>query len=309
MRPTSDARDLGPGRRPPDANRGLGRSFGSVADAYDRTRPSYPADAVTWLTGPRPLRILELGAGTGQLTGRLLEQGHDVLATDPAPEMVRRLRQRWDVPALVATAEQIPVPSRSVDAVVCGQSFHWFDHERATREIARVVRPDGHLGVVWNLRDDGIPWVRRLSALIGVRNAEDLVKPLMETPYFGFVESARFRYWQVHTAATLLEMVGTRSAVIGMKERERTVLLQKVRELYDGYGRGHDGMQLPYLTHCYRAVVRHQEEAPKPPPRRYRPGQRSPVATPAETVADDVTRGPSTPADLDDPGTSLIDFR
>src|SRR3954462_9528394 len=93
--------------QPPSADRAL--SFASVADAYDRARPSYPREAVEWLTGRAPATVVELGAGTGKLTDRLVEIGHDVLATDPLEEMLAHLRLRHpDLRVQNAPAEATP---------------------------------------------------------------------------------------------------------------------------------------------------------------------------------------------------------
>ncbi len=287
------------------------RSFGPVADAYDRARPSYPEAAVSWLTGPDRKAVLELGAGTGKLTELLDRAGHDVLATDPLLEMLERLPQRAPVRHVVAAAEHIPLRSRSVDLVVCGQSFHWFDHDVALAEVARVLRPGGVLAVAWNTYDESIPWVRRLKKLL-LPNAsdEERVMPLKQTPYFGFVEERRFRFWQTHTAATLADLARSTSHVATLSEHERARVLARVDELYADYGRGHDGMQVPWVTRCYRAVVRHQELPPEPPP----PTRRKPApetaapADPAKQTAE--THGPTTPpGGPEDPGTQLIDFR
>jgi ubiquinone/menaquinone biosynthesis C-methylase UbiE len=120
-----------------------------VADAYERARPTYPDEAVAWMTGAGRSMVLELGAGTGKLTEVLHRAGHEVLATDPLPEMLAVLATKVPVHHVVATAEHIPVRSRSVDVVVCGQSFHWFDHELAMAEIARVLRPGGWGYISW----------------------------------------------------------------------------------------------------------------------------------------------------------------
>ncbi len=131
-----------------DEVRRQARSFGSVAERYDRGRPGYPAPAVRWLVGRETATVLELGAGTGKLTAELVAQGYDVHATEPDPEMLAVLRKRLpDVPTSEAGAEEIPLPDRSVDVVVVGQAFHWFDHDLALPEIARVLRPGGHLVV------------------------------------------------------------------------------------------------------------------------------------------------------------------
>ena len=103
-------------------------SFSRVADAYDRARPGYPREAVEWLTGTVAATVVELGAGTGKLTDRLVELGHDVLATDPSEEMLAHLRLRHpELRVVTAPAEEVPVATRTVDTLVAAHSFHWFD--------------------------------------------------------------------------------------------------------------------------------------------------------------------------------------
>ncbi|HEX2892391.1 MAG TPA: class I SAM-dependent methyltransferase [Marmoricola sp.] len=292
-------------------------SFAAVAEAYDRARPSYPADAVAWLVGSGRARVLELGAGTGKLTELLVAAGHDVVATDPLPEMLARLRAR--VPAaraVVASAERIPVPSQSVDVVVCAQSFHWFDHEVALPEMARVLRPDGVLALVWNARDEGIPWVRKLGRLLdehGARipesSAAELPDPARESVHFGWLEHQQFRFWQTLRRDELFDLVRSRSSVALLEDAEREKLLARVGALYDDYGRGPDGMQLPYLTHCYRAVVKEIVPPPPPPP----PPPPAPGRVDWADLADPdstqpVVRIPPQAGPPEDPGTLLIDF-
>ena len=283
-------------------------SFAAVADAYDRARPSYPADAATWLAGSTPSNVVELGAGTGKLTELLVAAGHRVVATDPLPEMLGRLRHR--VPgarAAVATAEHIPVPSRSADVVVCAQAFHWFDHEAALPEIARVLRPGGSLALVWNSRDEAIPWVRKLGAIIGsADNDPDLAAPAEQSEHFGWMEQQEFRFWQALRREQLFDLVRSRSYVALLDDPQRDELLARVGALYDDYGRGPDGMQLPYVTRCYRAVVRHQ--TPPPPIPRASDGALTWPADDPESTQE-VGRVPRQAEPPEDPGTLLIDFK
>ena len=280
------------------------RSFGPVADAYDRARPSYPEEAVRWLTGSGSSMVLELGAGTGKLTEVLHQTGNELLATDPLPEMLARLKKKVPVQHVVATAEHIPMRSRSVDVVVSGQAFHWFDHARALPEIARVLRPGGVIALVWNTYDTGIPWVRRLKGLVAPDLDDDeRAMPLKATPYFGFVEEKQFRFWQTHTAATLADLTRSVSHVATMTDHDRAGVLAKVDALYSDYGRGHDGMQLPWVTRCFRAVVRHQELPAEPPPPTRKPATAE-AAEKAGLVAPTTRQRPP-----EDPGTQLIDFR
>lgn len=235
-----------------------GLSFGGVADAYARARPTYPREGAAWLVGAEHAHVLELGAGTGLLTEQLTGLGHRVLATDPSEPMLRHLVRRLPrTPVAQATAERIPMRARSVDAVVGAQAFHWFDLDRTLPEVARVLRPDGHLGLVWNRRDERIPWVRRLGELIGPQDQQhDPTHALLSSHLFGFVETTTFRFWQPLDRDLLRDLVLSRSNVAMMADHERESVLRKVDDLYAEYGRGHDGMLLPYVTHCYRAVVR-----------------------------------------------------
>lgn len=257
-----------PPREPPPA-----LSFADVADAYDRGRPAYPAEAAAWLAGGTPRRVLELGAGTGRLTTELVTLGHEVVATDPLGPMLRHLARRLpDVPALQATAEQIPLPARSVDVVTSAQAFHWFDLDRALPEIARVLRPGGELALVWNERDERIPWVRRLGEVLGSQEQEtDPTQELIRSHLFGFVETHTFRFWQRLDRDLLKDLVLSRSNVATRKPAEQQRVLARAEALYDEYGRGADGMLLPYVTRCFKTVVRAKAEPepvepPVPPP-------------------------------------------
>ncbi|ODQ52190.1 S-adenosyl-L-methionine-dependent methyltransferase [Saitoella complicata NRRL Y-17804] len=141
-------------------------SFSKTSSLYDSARPSYiPAAVDTLLTNlnltPNPntaekRRILELGAGTGKFTKLIQGRGYHITATEPAPGMLEVLRQNVtdkDVKVVQADAYDIPLPSESVDAVIVAQAFHWFADRDALREIHRVLKPKGRLGLVWNYHD------------------------------------------------------------------------------------------------------------------------------------------------------------
>ncbi|HZJ05486.1 MAG TPA: class I SAM-dependent methyltransferase [Nocardioidaceae bacterium] len=283
----------------PHNNLGKARSFDNVVNTYDRGRPAYPDEAARWLTGPGQARVLELGAGTGKLTAGLVTHGQTVIATDPSEPMLRRLVER--VPgahAVLASAERMPVASGSVDVVVAAQAFHWFDSERVLPEIARVLKPRGALALIWNERDERIPWVRRLGAIIGEKVGNGGLDPsriLDDSGLFETVQRSTFRFWQPTTRQSLHDLVLSRSNVAVLTQSEREQVIGKVDGLYDDYGRGHDGMLMPYVTHAYRAVVLPW-------------AVREDVVVTAGQVtgeADGTTIGP------DDPGTDslLIDFR
>ncbi|HEV2798773.1 MAG TPA: class I SAM-dependent methyltransferase [Nocardioides sp.] len=238
------------------------RSFGAVAEAYDRGRPTYPAEAVAWLTGGEAKVVLELGAGTGKLTRQLVDAGHAVFATDPDEAMLEVLRERVpEVSARVAVAEDLPANDRSVDVVVVAQAFHWFDHEVALAEIARVLKPGGHVALMWNSRDERIPWVRRMGDLLGRQDRDtSSAQHLVHSELFGFMEETSFKHWQEVNRETIIDLARSRSSFAMMDDAEQQEHLEQVRAFYADYGRGMDGMQIPYVTRCYRAVVVDRDE-------------------------------------------------
>jgi SAM-dependent methyltransferase len=268
-------------------------SFGDVAEAYERGRPTYPVEAVRWLLGEQQLTVLELGAGTGKLTGVIASLGHDVHATDPDPAMLEILeRQVPGVRAAQASAEDIPMADASVDAVIAAQAFHWFDLDRALPEIARVLRPGGHVCLVWNYRNEKIPWVRRLGTLIGTQeNQQDPAQALIFSELFGFVEDKEFAHWQIIDRKSIQDLVLSRSNIAVLDEHGRAAKLAEVLAFYDEYGRGMDGMQLPYVTRCYRADVLERS-----------------VSTTGSSDADSEGGGSASPTDGPDDDMLLIDF-
>jgi ubiquinone/menaquinone biosynthesis C-methylase UbiE len=292
---------------PPEADQSAGSapdpapdwalSFGGVADAYDRGRPSYPKDATTWLVGDDPATVLELGAGTGKLTRVLVDQGHDVHATDPDPAMLALLEDHLPgVRTAVAGAEEIPLADASVDVVIAAQAFHWFDLDRALPEIARVLRPGGRICLLWNQRNEKIPWVRRLGAIIGTQEQlRDPAQALIFSELFGFVEDSEFTHWQTIDRRSIQDLVLSRSNVAVLDDAGRAAKLAEVLAFYDDYGRGMDGMQLPYVTRCFRAHVLD------------RPTQAADQG-PSDDDATPATDGPTGP-DRPDDDVLLIDFR
>lgn len=233
------------------------RSFGEVVDAYDRGRPTYPREAAVWLTDEQPLSVLELGAGTGKLTEQLVALGHDVHATDPDAAMLAKLQARLpEVRTSQACAEEIPAGDGSYDVVISAQAFHWFDLDRALPEIARVLKVGGGLSLVWNQRDERVPWVRRLGAIIGTQ--DQLREPagsLQRAQLFDEVEEAEFRFRQSIDKVSIQDLALSRSNVATLPTAERDAKLAEVAAFYDEYGRGMDGMQLPYAARCFRTRV------------------------------------------------------
>lgn len=154
-------------------------SFGAAATAYAEHRPDYAQTAVRWALEPAPgLRVLDLGAGTGKLTATLVALSAEVTAVEPARAMLTELRRALpEVRALPGSAEAIPLPDASVDAVLAGNAMHWFDMAVAGPEIARVLASGGILAGLRNVMDDRVDWVAGLARSAGVRPSAHVTRP------------------------------------------------------------------------------------------------------------------------------------
>jgi SAM-dependent methyltransferase len=211
-------------------------SFGAVAELYERARPPYSPDAVAWAAERLEFgRVLDLGAGTGRLTRQLVDAGADaVVALEPDPGMRAVLaRLLPDVELVDASAEAIPLPDGSVDAVTAGEAFHWFRLDETLPEIHRVLRRDGGVALFWTLWDDDDPLFHRLNALVNslrapVSREAGVDHPLRHSALFGNLEWQKFPHVQVAPKELLIERVMSSSAVITAVPEERKRVLDDV---------------------------------------------------------------------------------
>src|SRR5262249_12980629 len=189
------------------------------AGAYGRGRPPYPATAVDWLIRAGAAHVLDLGAGTGKLTRQLAGRGLDVTAVEPSEGMREQLRRAVPgVPVLEGTAERIPLPGGSVDAVLVAQAWHWVDPARAVPEVARVLRPGGQLGLPWTIGDERADGVAGLGVILRQSDgANGVSSPVSAARAVGppFAPLERRDVGWVHhlSPGALVDMVSSRSYV------------------------------------------------------------------------------------------------
>jgi len=255
-----------------DDRRRHASSFGLAATAYAEHRPDYADAAVRWALERAPgRRVLDLGAGTGKLTAALLAAGADVAAVEPDPAMLAELhRAHPQVPAVAGSAEAIPLPDASADAVLAGNAMHWFDMAAAGPEIARVLAPGGVLAGLWNVVDDGVDWVEGLarvsgSAAIGPRDTPASWRTVTADAHlprtggaacFGSAEQAEFPNGQLRTADSLVATLATRAGMLVMPEDERAAALARIRAYLASRTETAEGeFTLPMLT-CVLRVRR-----------------------------------------------------
>jgi ubiquinone/menaquinone biosynthesis C-methylase UbiE len=232
------------------------RAFGSQAEAYERGRPGWPADTVAALLerwGAQ--QVVDLAAGTGKLT-RILVKHADVIAIEPVDGMRAVLaRQVPQARVLSGTAEAIPLPDASVDAVFVAEAFHWFDLDRAPAEIARVLRPGGHLAVLFNgLDGDETDWMREVFEVV-TRYASPHRQMPGKVPWRDALE-AQFRELRVEEGRheqtvdreQLIAQLASFSWIGGLPPDELAAALDASREVLARHG-------IDRVTIAYRAKM------------------------------------------------------
>ncbi len=239
--------------------------FDADADRYARGRPDYPAEVGAWLRDRLQLNpgsvAIDLGAGTGKFTRRLVATGARVTAIEPAAAM--RARLLADLPGidvLDGSATAIPLPDQSADIIVCAQAFHWFATAAALAEMHRVLRPGGTLGLIWNTRDDSAPWVKRLFSIIEPYEGDvprfhsGAWRGVFPATGFGPLIEARFRHEHVGPAeAVIVDRLLSVSFIASLPAPERERVAAALRAFAAGdpdLARQQD-VAIPYVTHAY----------------------------------------------------------
>ncbi|WP_309134348.1 methyltransferase domain-containing protein [Cellulomonas sp.] len=244
-----------------DAKVAHASSFGRGVDAYRAARPGYPDEAVRWCVPPGARDVLDLAAGTGKLTASLVALGLRVLAVEPDDAMRDALTDALpDVDARSGLAEHTWLPDACVDAVTVGQAWHWFEEPLAAAEVARVLRPGGTLAVLWNDRDESVGWVRALGDLLREAGGPPEARGRTFEPgdTFGPVERLDVRWSHPLAAGDVRRLAASRSYALVLPADERVALLDRVDELVATHPqtRGHERVDLPYVTRAYRCRLR-----------------------------------------------------
>ena len=254
-----------------ERKRTLAGAFAGQGADYDRLRPGYP-DAVldamlAPLAGSAPtLRAIDLGAGTGKLSGALAERGLEVTAVDTSEAMLEVARARGgtitagSLATRLARAEETGLPAASAELVTVAQAWHWFDAEEASAEVARLLAPGGVLALVWNMLDVTIPWVHRLSRIMhaGDIHREDFAPTV--GPELELTDRRAITWEDPMPTQDVIDLARTRSYVITAPEERR----QKVLANLDWYLHDHLGhargarVGVPYRTDLflYRVAAR-----------------------------------------------------
>jgi SAM-dependent methyltransferase len=238
--------------------------FDAAADAYERGRPSFPADAVDLVVSlcPPGRPVVEVASGTGKLTRLLVERAVSPVAVEPVAGMRRVLAQTTPGVAQVAgVAEALPVRTGGAGAVVASQAFHWFANATAVTELRRVLEPGGRLVLVWNVRDETVPWVAELGR-IHERHRGDTPQyqsgswrgALAGGP-FGPLQERHLAAMQRLGPAQVVDRILSVSFIAALPDAERAAVAEELRSLLASHPdtRGRDVVELPYRTDVFWA--------------------------------------------------------
>jgi len=249
----------------PSIHHAAADGYAASADLYMRGRPEYPEEIVAWLRDSLGLQggrvAIDLGAGSGKFTGYLSRTGASVIAVEPVPEMLERLVRKWPgVTSHQGTAEAIPVPDGAIDAVVCAQSFHWFANAGALTEIHRVLKPGGRLGLIWNIRDASVEWVKQLDAIVA-RYEGNVPRYIngdwtRAFPFSGFAPLQSVHLRLGHSGAAedvIVNRVRSTSFIAALPADEEARVVAEVRSLIAATPElcGRDTVTVPYVTYAY----------------------------------------------------------
>ena len=239
-------------------------SFGQVAEDYDHYRPGLPDAVLDWLLPLDCRVVLDLGAGTGAATGAFARRVEQVIAVEPDPRMRALIARHAPTAHVIAgRAEAIPLEGSSVDSVVVCSAWHWMDPNLAAPEVARVLRPGGIFGILWNGLDREGPLMAQIRSLTGELDTDDERLRSHQPQNVWLPDQApflppeiEFVHWTWRTTVDdLVGLLSTRSHVIALSPEKRDRALRTVRvSLEAQYGGGGDRVvALPMACRCWKA--------------------------------------------------------
>ncbi len=242
----------------------LGTSFAKVAEKYARSRPRYPVDAVRRSVSTSDT-VLELGAGTGLLSGIIGEIGPRVhVATDISTEMLSELSWAgFQGEIAAAKAEELPFRSDTFSVAIAAQAMHWFELDKAIPEIYRVLTPGGKLAMIWNHRDQSLDWVREFDrvteAYLVDSVGSDIGAKIASSGLFTNPKLYNSSIRHVLSANGATDLIESFSHVSTMDEKTRQETTEAALKILTRNARDGLSVVIPYITEIYVAISRKPE--------------------------------------------------
>lgn len=237
-------------RGPLSGDRRRAESFGSIAAAYDRARPSYPDALVRELLMRDPRNVLDVGCGTGKAARLLADRGVSITGVEIDADMATVARAHG-IEVEVSRFEDWDDRGRRFDLLISAQAWHWVDPMRGARRAAQVLEPGGTIALFWNLdhlsdRDDkalDAVYAREAPDLLefrrsrsGRRDGREEIVDALRTAGFGHIVEASFPWRRRYSRDEWLDLLPTYSDHHLLPDEQRGRLLAGVGAAIDDLG-------------------------------------------------------------------------
>lgn len=239
--------------------------FQNSSQAYQKGRPDYPRQGVDFFIQEFGIgaatKVLDLAAGTGKFTQALVASGASLCAVEP----VKGMRDQFQaflpqITVVDGTAEKIPFVDESFDCVFVAQSFHWFQAHVAAKEIHRVLRPKGKIGLLWNVRDESQSWVQEMSKLLDEYEGStprymtmQWKAPFDELVLFAPLQRKVFAHYQEGNEEELIQRVTSISFIAALPSEKQQKVIQDFKNILQAPLRNQSEgkIRLPYICNIY----------------------------------------------------------
>ncbi|MDR1710881.1 MAG: methyltransferase domain-containing protein [Propionibacteriaceae bacterium] len=226
---------------------------------------TFPEAALAWMVPVERVKILALGRRSLPMARRLSRLGHQIVLVEPdAPAAAKAAVKAPGIRVISADPVQLPFAAATFGAVLISQAMGAFDREPVMAELARVLEASGELVVHNTVRDDSVPWVRRLAGILqrvdptAMTASAEHGSERVESKHFAKAVERDFRLWTPMDKATLLQQVGANPRVKELDDAARASMLEEVAALYDSCARAPEPLLLPYKIACWKAEVDHR---------------------------------------------------
>jgi ubiquinone/menaquinone biosynthesis C-methylase UbiE len=240
-------------------------SFNENHAIYDQVRPNFIPEAVDSLTTNLGLhegsKVMELASGTGKFTKAIRDNGYDLVTVEPSVGMIESFRKNFpEIPCVQGDSYKLPFDDNTFDALIIAQAFHWFADDASMKELARVLKSGGKLGMIWNQEDlsdlpedhwqvqvsnyilsfDGdVPQYRHMKWPLAIKG-QSYVNPDYQEAYFKWQKKNNIEdiwpYWE------------SRSYITALPKEKKIEVKAKVEELLKKYVKPQDIDQNNQIT-------------------------------------------------------------